>query len=63
MKTFEELWDYIKEDNLMGYEKSKNLYDELKTTKFQFHFQFNTTHVCLSLPPLSLSTFPLPSIL
>jgi len=33
MKTFEELWDYIKEDNLMGYEKSKNLYDELKTTK------------------------------
>ena len=33
MKTFEELWNYIKEDNLMGYEKSKNLYDELKTTK------------------------------
>ena len=34
MKNFEELWDYIKKDNTMGFEKSKNLYDELKTTKY-----------------------------
>jgi len=33
METFENLWDYIKEDNLMGLEKTKNIYNELKTTK------------------------------
>ena len=33
MKTFEELWDYIKEGNLMGLEKTKNLYSELKNTR------------------------------
>jgi hypothetical protein len=33
MKTFEELWDCIKEGNLMGLEKTKNLYSELKNTR------------------------------
>jgi len=33
METFEKLWDYIKEDNLNGLQKNKNLYKELKKTR------------------------------